>query len=204
MWLVSAWSKPADPEDADMTEAAKEVLVTEEKVTEAERRMETEPAPAQREAWLFENVRRSIEHAFDNLYRGPRRLPFTRSAFDVSPVSPRELIWGPLPTVDIVETENDYFITAELPGVAASDVDVKLSARHLTVKADKKEARKEQAKTVHVSERRYGALERTFHVPESVDTDNIRAAFANGILTIALPKTPEARQSERNIDVATA
>ena len=183
-----------------MTEAVKEVVVTEEKATEAEEQMRP---PPQREAWLFENLRRSVEHAFENLYRA-RRLPFTRSAFDVAPVSPGELIWGPFPTVDIVETENEYVITAELPGVAASDVDVKLFARQLTIKADKKEARKEQTKSVHVTERRYGSLERTFQVPESVDTDRIKATSANGILTITLPKTPEARQSERNIDVAAA
>jgi HSP20 family protein len=53
------------------------------------------------------------------------------------------------------------------------------------------------------SERRYGSFERTFRVPESVDADKIAAKLADGVLTVTLPKTGEAKKSERKIDVTT-
>jgi len=52
-----------------------------------------------------------------------------------------------------------------------------------------------------VSERRYGAFERSFRLPEGVDTDKIEASFKNGVLKVTLPKTPEAQKAEKKIDV---
>jgi HSP20 family protein len=195
-------------EIADMTEAAKKVPVTEDKAAEPKATetgtIEAERQEAQREWWPFVRLRRDIEHAFENFNRGPWRLPFTRSTFDVAPLWPGELVWGSLLAVDIVERDDDYLLTAELPGVSATDVDVKFSAGQLTIKAEKKEVSEEQRRGVYLSERRYGVRERKFQIPAGVDTDKIEASFANGVLTIKLPKTSEARRSERNIDVKAA
>jgi HSP20 family protein len=189
-----------------MTEAGVNVPVTEEKpaeqaASEQAKKAETQMPP--RDPWSLETLRREVERVFDEFHRGPWRLPFRRTAFDVGPVWPGEAIWGAIPAVDIVEGDQNYVITAEMPGVQAGNVDVRLSEGRLTIKGAKKEKTDEERKGVFVSERRYGSFERTFRVPESVDADKIAAKFADGVLTVTLPKTAEAKKSERKIDVTT-
>lgn len=190
-----------------MTEDAVKLPVTEQTTTEpktTEEGTQAEAQPTAREWWPFEPLRREVERVFDEFYRGPWRLPFTRTAFDVGPVWPGEAIWGTTPAVDIVEREQDYIITAEMPGVPASNVEVRLSEARLTIKGEKKEVTEEERKGVFVSERRYGAFQRTFRIPEGVDAGKIEASFANGVLTVTLPKTVEAMKSERAIEVKAA
>jgi HSP20 family protein len=190
-----------------MSEAVK-VAVTEEKPTEAPAPEEAKhveaPPIAPRERWPFENLRREVERVFDDFYRGPWRLPFARTAFDLGPVWPGEAIWGAAPAADVIERDGDFVVTVEMPGVLASDVEVRLSDDRLSVKGEKKEQAEVERKGVHISERRYGALHRTFRVPETVDRSKIEASFANGVLTLTLPKTAEAATEERLIDVKVA
>ncbi|HVZ50649.1 MAG TPA: Hsp20/alpha crystallin family protein [Pseudolabrys sp.] len=190
-----------------MSEEAVKVAVTEEQATEPkpeEAKQSEAPALAAREWWPLETLRREVERVFDEFYRGPWRLPFSRTAFDVGPVWPGEAIWGAAPAVDIVERDQDYVITAEMPGVPAGNVDVRLADERLTIKGEKEDKSDEERKGVHISERRYGSFQRTFRVPEGVDRDKIAASFANGVLTVTLPKTAEAMKAERTIDVKAA
>jgi HSP20 family protein len=163
---------------------------------------ETVVTPSDR--WPLENLRREVERVFDEFYRGPWRMPFTRTAFDVAPIWPGEAIWGAVPPVDIVERENDYLIKAEMPGVPASKVEVRLAEGRLTIKGEKQEEKDEERKGIHLSERRHGSLQRTFRVPDGVDSARIEASFTNGVLTITLPKAAEAQPSERAIEVKAA
>jgi HSP20 family protein len=191
-----------------MSDDAVKVSITEETTTQpkaSEEAKQAEAPPiAPRDWWPFENLRREVERVFDEFYRGPWRLPFTRTAFDVGPVWPGEAIWGTAPAVDIVERDQDYVITAEMPGVPASNVEVHLSDERLRIKGEKTEKAEEERKGVYISERRYGSFERTFRVPAGIDRNKIEASFANGVLTITLPKTAEAMKSERTIDVKAA
>lgn len=190
-----------------MSEEAVKVAVTEEKAAEPkleEAKPAEAPPMAPREWSPFENLRREVERVFDEFYRWPWRLPFSRTAFDIGPVWPGEAIWGAAPAVDIVERNQDYVITAEMPGVRADNVDVRLSDDRLTIKGAKEEKAEEERKGVYISERRYGSFQRTFRVPEGVDRDKIEASFANGVLTVTLPKTAEAMKAERTIDVKAA
>jgi HSP20 family protein len=59
----------------------------------------------------------------------------------------------------------------------------------------------EKKKDYYISERRYGAFERSFRLPEGIDTDKIEASFKSGVLKVVLPKTPEAQKAEKKIDV---
>lgn len=163
-----------------------------------------ERAAARRDWWPLVGLRRDLEHTLADLYRGPWRLPFTRTAFDVAPIWPGDLIWGTHPAVEIVETDQQYVLTAEMPGVQAGEVEVSVAQDRLTIKGEKKEAVEEDRTGVHVCERRYGAFERTFRIPEGVDAEKIEASFANGVLTVALPKAVEAPPSGRKIDVKAA
>ena len=104
----------------------------------------------------------------------------------------------------VVERNQEYVITAEMPGVPAGNVDVRLSGERLTIKGEKQEKAEEERKGIHISERRYGSFQRTFRVPDGVDRDKIEANFANGVLTVTLPKTADAMKAERSIDVKAA
>ena len=71
----------------------------------------------------------------------------------------------------------------------------------LTIKGEKKEEKEEKAKNYHLSERRYGAFQRSFQLPFGVDAEKIEANFQKGVLTVTLPKTPEAQKKEKKIEI---
>jgi HSP20 family protein len=82
-----------------------------------------------------------------------------------------------------------------------SNIDVKFADGLLTIKGEKSEEKEEKKKDYYLSERRYGSFQRSFPVPESVDTDKIEAKFANGVLTVRLPKSAEAQKNEKKIAI---
>jgi len=150
----------------------------------------------------LESLRREVDRLFADFRPGDWRLPFPRpSAFEVA--WPRAERWTVVPAMDMTEKENAYEVTAELPGMAESDVEVKLSNGNLSIKGEKREEKEEKDKERHVSERSYGAFHRLFRLPDDVDADGIEAEFSNGVLTVTLPKSPEGRKEEKRIDVKT-
>ena len=82
-----------------------------------------------------------------------------------------------------------------------SNIDVKFAHGLLTIKGEKREEKEEKKKDYYLSERRYGSFQRSFPVPESVDADKIEAKFANGVLTVRLPKSAEAQKNEKKIAI---
>jgi HSP20 family protein len=68
-----------------------------------------------------------------------------------------------------------------------------------TIKGEKKEEKEEKAKNYYVSERRYGAFQRSFQLPSGVDAEKIEANFQKGVLTVTLPKTLDAQKKEKKI-----
>ena len=149
----------------------------------------------------FESLRREVEHLFDDFQLGAWRSPFGRTLFE--PFRRGEMGWK-TPAVDVVEKEKAYEITAELPGMDESNIDVKFSDGTLTIKGEKREEKEEKKKDFYLSERRYGSFQRSFSVPDGVDADKIEAGFKNGVLTVTLPKTPEAQKSEKKIAIKKA
>jgi HSP20 family protein len=111
---------------------------------------------------------------------------------------------GRAPAVDIAETDKGYEITAELPGMDESNIGVKFADGTLTIKGEKRGEKEEKNKDWYLSERRYGSFQRSFGVPDGVDTDKIEANFKNGVLTVTLPKTPQAQRSEKKIAIRKA
>lgn len=151
----------------------------------------------------FESLRREIDRLFDD-FDGGRRGPFGRSLFDIQPFWSREPTWTAVPAVDVAETDKAYEITAELPGIDEKNVEVKLADGVLTIKGEKEEEKEEKKKDYYLSERSYGSFQRSFQVPTGVDADKIEAAFKKGVLTVTLPKTAEAQNSEKKIAVKAA
>ena len=103
--------------------------------------------------------------------------------------------------VSLAEKDKEYEITAELPGLDESHIDVKFADGVLTIKGEKKDEKEERKKDYYLSERRYGSFQRSFPVPESVDANKIEAKFVNGVLTLKLPKSPEAQKNEKRIAI---
>lgn len=155
---------------------------------------------AGRELRSFERLRTEIDRLFDDLGGAPWRSPF-RTLFDLEPLWRDHIRWGRAPAVDIAETDKDYQITAELPGIDDKDVEVRYADGAVTIKGEKHDERQENRDSYHLSERNYGAFQRTFRVPDGVDSDRIGASFKNGVLTVTLPKTPDARNEERRIEI---
>jgi HSP20 family protein len=161
--------------------------------------------PATLRGWEpFEALRRQIDTLFADFHQGMWRMPFSRTSFDVEPFWRMETTWGNTPAVDVAEKADAYEITAELPGMDEKNVEVKLANEMLTIKGEKKEDKEEKEKDYYLSERRYGSFQRSFRIPEGVDTDKIEATFQNGILTVMLPKKAEAQKSEKKVEVKAA
>jgi HSP20 family protein len=152
----------------------------------------------------FESLRREVDRLFEDFGVSSWRSPFGRSVFDVEPFWRGEVSWGKAPAVDIAESDKAYEITAELPGMDESNIDVKFSDGTLTIKGEKKDEKEEKKKDYYLSGRRYGSFQRSFGVPDGVDADKIEAHFKNGVLTVMLPKMPQAQKSEKKIAIKAA
>jgi HSP20 family protein len=97
------------------------------------------------------------------------------------------------PQTDVTETKDSVSITAELPGLEAKDVEVSVSGDMLTIKGEKKQEKEEKDEHRHMVERTYGDFSRMVRLPAPVAADKIKATFKNGVLTVTLPKTEEAK-----------
>ena len=150
------------------------------------------------------NLRREIDRLFDDFGFDGGRRALGRSVFGIEPFWRGELTFGTTPAVDVVEKDKEYEITAELPGLDEKNVEVKFADGFLTIKGEKREEKEEKKKDYYLSERRFGSFQRLFQVPESVDPDKIMANFKNGMLTVTLPKSPEAQKKEKKIAISKA
>ncbi|RNJ48127.1 Hsp20/alpha crystallin family protein [Methylocystis hirsuta] len=144
----------------------------------------------------FETLRRQINRLFEEF-----PAPASVSAFE--PFDRLLSGFPATPAVDFVEKEKEYEITAELPGMDDKSVEVKLSNGTLTIGGEKKEEKEEKKEGYYFSERRYGSFKRAFRLPEGVDADKIEASFDKGVLTVRLPKTPEAQKAQKTIEIKT-
>jgi HSP20 family protein len=153
-------------------------------------------APSMLPEWRpFENLRREVDQLFDNFHVGFWRTPTTPSLFETRGIGS--------PAVDFAEHEKAYEITAELPGLDAADIDIRFAHDMLTISGEKKEEKEEKKKDYYFSERRYGAFQRSFQLPDGIDPDKIEAKFDKGVLTVTMPKTEKAQNNEKKISIRT-
>jgi HSP20 family protein len=108
---------------------------------------------------------------------------------------------GWAPAVDIFEDDKEIVLSAELPGLDESDLDISVKDNHLTIKGEKKFENEEKRENYHRVERRFGTFERTFALPDTVDSDHIKASYDKGVLKVALPKL-ERPKNARKIAIA--
>jgi HSP20 family protein len=154
------------------------------------------------QAWRpFDSLRSEVDRLFEDFGRNFWRSPFGRPIFDIEPFGRHAPEWSTAPAVDIVEKDNAYEVTAELPGLDEKNIEVNVANGGLTIKGEKHEEKEEKRKGYHLQERRFGSFERSFRLPEGVDADKIEASFNKGVLLVKLPKKPEARKPAKKIEV---
>ncbi len=152
----------------------------------------------------FESLRREVDRLFEDFAGGIWRSPVGRSFFDIEPAWRTQSVMSAMPAVDVTETDKAYEINAELPGMDEKNIEVKVADDVLTIKGEKREEKEEKNKDYYLSERSFGSFQRSFQVPNGVDTDKIEASFKNGVLTVTLPKSTEAQRAEKKITVKAA
>lgn len=98
-----------------------------------------------------------------------------------------------VPPTDIFEDADGLKIMLELPGLRPEDVKLTVENLTLTIRGEKKQVAEEQTTKVHRYERSYGAFERSFALPNTVDVERVAAKFEHGVLTVTLPKAEKAK-----------
>jgi len=135
--------------------------------------------------------------------REPRIFPeisrFFNDFFDDFPAVHFRENW--MPAVDILEKNGDMILRCEIPGISEKDIDLKLEGNVLTLKGEKKLDHEEDRNNYHRLESFYGTFSRSFTLPETVDTDKIKADYKNGVLTVTIPQKPEVRPREIPVSV---
>ena len=105
------------------------------------------------------------------------------------------------PSVDINENSDTFMITADLPGIKKSNIEVKIEENVLILNAERKIDKTNVNEKYHFSERKSGTFSRSFKLPKSVKEEKITADFDNGVLSIIIPKAEDAIMSNRLIKV---
>ena len=127
-----------------------------------------------------------LSQPFGPLGRGGAEAALTASSF--------------VPAVDIYEDEHNIILTAETPGVEEKDLDISLENGVLTISGERKMENEEKQDNFHRIERSYGRFTRSFTLPPTVDNENVKAEFSNGVLKVTLAKREEAKPKQIKIE----
>jgi len=117
------------------------------------------------------------------------------------PFSDRDTDVAWTPRVDVHETDKEINIDVELPGIDKKDVKVEVKDNTLSISGERKDEKKSKDADSCRIERHYGKFERTFGLPDTIQSDKISAGYKDGVLTLTLPKAEKALPKEIAIDV---
>lgn len=126
----------------------------------------------------------------------PRYFDDDQFLFEPLPYFPRRRLIN----VDMKETDTSFNVLVELPGINKSNIDVSIDNNILTISAEKREVKEENTTKSHLSEITFGSFKRTVTIPKNVDSDNITAKYADGILSISLPKQVKSNSKSLKIE----
>ena len=105
-----------------------------------------------------------------------------------------------VPSVDISETEKQFMVSVELPGVKKEDIKVDIEKSHLTISGERKLNKEEEGKNFHRVETQYGKFSRFFYLPDTIDEESIQAKYEDGILNISIDKSEQ--KLKKQIEIA--
>ena len=144
--------------------------------------------PDRREESEMTAFERDMDRLFERFFQGSPLAPFGES-------------WGVFsPSVDVVETDDQIKVSAELPGLDDKDIEVSLDRGVLTISGEKSEEHEEERENYYRTERTYGSFRRAIPLPTEVNQDEVEAVFRNGVLTITMPKA-EVVEGRKRISV---
>jgi HSP20 family protein len=106
-----------------------------------------------------------------------------------------------IPAVDVYEDEHKVTLKLEVPGVNEQDLDVQVENNTLTIRGQRKFEKEEKEENFQRIERRYGSFSRSFTLPNTIDTESVKASYENGILKIELAKREEAKPKQIKVSV---
>jgi len=109
---------------------------------------------------------------------------------------------GWAPAFDVYEEKDNFIVKAELPGVKKEDINVSLHEGKLIVSGERKGETKSENAEVYHAERYFGKFQRVVTLPAVVAADQVKAEYKDGLLTITLPKTEEAKPRQINVDIS--
>lgn len=141
----------------------------------------------------FNRLRGEVDRMFDEF---PPRFPATNFGI-------RHLASLPMPALEMKETDKEYRLSVELPGVAQENVDISVEGDMLILKGEKKEEREEKERDYTISERSYGAFERRVSLPKDSVVDEIEANSDNGVISIVIPRKEGVSEGARKIEIST-
>jgi HSP20 family protein len=149
---------------------------------------------------------RVVEHPLVMFQREMDRLfEEFRRGFDLPMFTRGERAGGYLaPRIDVSEKDDAVVVCAELPGLEEKDVEVTLTDNVLLIRGEKKQEKEERERGYTYRERSYGSFERRVPIDAEVLADKVSAGFKNGVLTVTLPKNPEAQKHVRRIPIGGA
>ena len=142
-------------------------------------------------------IGRSLRHPLSQLERDIDRLWEEENLSMLSPINP-DYVFSP--TCSMRETDKEYIVNFDLPGVDKNDVDVELVGQRLTVSGERKESNEEKSATKYFSESYQGSFIRSFDLPSEVSEDKIDAKFKNGVLNIKIPKSGKTKETHIKIN----
>jgi len=155
------------------------------------RKGESEMLPSHVESLSIGSLWRDMNRLFEDFTRGWPRMEMApeMGAF--------------VPYIDVTETDDGVHVEAELPGLTEKDIELTLSPEGdaLTIKGEKKVEREQRGRGVYRAERAWGSFVRTLDLPSPVIQDKVDAKFKNGVLTVKMDKSPEAKKAQRKIPV---
>lgn len=143
----------------------------------------------------FYSLQRQMNSLFDDFFRG----------FDIAP---RGFAAGGLgvfsPSIDVKESDKDFTIRAELPGVEEKDIEVTVTENAVTIKGEKKEEKEDKGKNYYYMERSYGSFNRVIPLDTEAESDKAEASFKNGVLNITIPKSQTAKAKGTKVPIKAA
>jgi len=145
----------------------------------------------------FQTLRSEMDRLFDNFLTGmPPLTPSFTGFHQAFPAAQ-----GLTPAWDVKETEKEFVVTADLPGIDEKDIELTIRDGVLRLRGEKKSEKTSVGSNYHVMERSHGSFHRSIRLPASIDEDKIAARFDRGVLTITVPKRPEAVKEQKKIEI---
>lgn len=133
-----------------------------------------------RELEPVRSLRQEVDRLFEDFFRGWPK-PWSSGWF-----APAEGAFTP--SIDLRETEKDFILTAEVPGLQKEDVDVNIMEQSVTIRGERKQEKETKEQDYHYRETSFGSFQRVVPLPAPIKADEARAKLKDGVLTLTLPK----------------